>query len=206
MFKMFGGQVKTYLKLNKIFRQGYLPSRGGEKYFLCNLRKKGKKTFNYNNDVMHTKGDFLYEDYAGITNCFEHACFNLKNEHLINFNIDDLEDFFSLPELADEELSRVEMFDRIQKTIQKTGLKVKKCKEKLEENEWNVAMYVSQYNIDVHFLLQEKDGSWSGKFGQSRKVDYYSILPLKVQGVFEDYNLFKVFTIENPYIITKTKE
>lgn len=206
MFKMFGGLVKTYLKLNKIFRQGYLPSRGGEKYFLCNLRKKKEKTFNYNPDVMHPKGDFLYEDYASITNCFEHACFNLKNEQLINFNIDDLEDFFSLPELADEELSRVEMFDRVQKTIQKTGLKVKKCKEKLKENEWNVAMYVSQYNIDVHFLLQEKDGSWSGKFGQSRKVDYYSILPLKVQGVFEDYNLFKVFTIENPYINIKTKE
>ena len=175
--------MRTYLKLKKIFKQGYIPSRDGMEYS-CTSSK----------------------NFAEITNCFEHACFNLKNEHLINFNIDDLEDFFSLPALANDTLTREEMFEEVKKAIQTIGLKVKKCKEELKANEWNVAMYVSQNDIDVHFLLQEKDGSWSGKFGQSRKVDCYSILPLKLQGVFEDYNLFKVFTIENPYINIKTKE
>ena len=180
MFIKFGGLMKAYLKLNEIFSRGYLPRRGREEYKLV----KGIDT-------------------AEITNCFEHACFNLTNRQLTNFNSFDLDNFFSLPALADADMTKEEMFDGVVNAIERTGLKVKPMKDNLAKNEWNVAMYVSQYNIDVHFLLQEKDGSWSGKFGQSKKVDRYSFLPLKIEGAFEAYNLYKILTLENPYYIEK---
>lgn len=173
--------METILKLKKIFRLGYLPNRGKEQYsFVSNS--------------------------ANVTNCFEHACFNLTNEQLKDFNENDLKNFFALPVLANVDLSREEMFDAVKKEIAKTGLKVKKTAENLKENEWNVAMYFSNYDIDVHFLLQEKNGGWSGKFGQSQKTDHYSFLPLKLVGVLTDYKLYKVFTIENPYLSKENKE
>ena len=170
----------TILKLNKIFKNGYLPSRDkNEKY-------------NYI--------AFSGKNLAKITNCFEHACFNLTNEQLENFDLSDLKNFFSLPKLSNDELSQEDMFEVVKDAIASTGLKVKKMQEQPNNKSWNVAMYFSDYDIDLHFLLQEKDGTWSGKFGESDIVDHFNILPLKIIGTNVDYHLYKVFTIENPYI------
>ncbi len=173
---------KTILKLRKIFQEGYLPSRYDDEYIFV---------------------AYLDKDLAEITNCFEHACFNLTNDQLENFDKDDFENFFSMPKLQNPDLSKSETFKTIIKQIKETGLKVGEMKENPKKNEWNVAMYFSDDDIDVHFLIQEQDGHWTGKVGKSPKVDNFSILPLNVSGVFSDYTLFKVFSIENPYCASK---
>lgn len=177
---------KTIVKLKKIFKEGYLPSRdSSEEYAFIAYQDK---------------------DLAEITNCFEHACFNLTNEQLENFDKSDLENFFSLPKLKNDNLSREQIFEIVIKAIKSTSLNVGKAKETLKKNEWNVAMYFSDDDIDVHFLLQEKDGSWSGKMGKSDRVEHYSILPLKTEGVLSTYTLYKVFSIQNPFVKLSSQE
>ena len=177
-----GMRKQTLLKLNKIFKAGYIPSR-------------------------NKKEDYASKDnmFKKITNCFEHACFNLTNEQLKHFDKKDFENFFCLPNLKNTELSREEIYNIVKHSITSTGLKVKSAEEELKPNEWKVAMYFSEHEIDLHFLLQEKDGSWSGKFGELEKVDRFQILPLKIYRTHTEYTLYKVFAIVNPYIFKDSK-
>ena len=168
-------KTKATLKIKKIFKKGYLPAR------------------NYKPYSKHSQE---------IANCFEHAIFNLTEEDLKHFSITDQEKFFSIPELKDDTLSREEIFDIIKKNISKTGLKIKPVQEG-KKNAWNVAMYFSEDEIDFHFLRQEEDGFWTGKFGRKETVEKYRILPLTIQTDLLKYSLYKVFSVESPF--TKEK-
>ncbi len=165
-------------KLNEIFRQGYTPSRGKEEYSVDCI-------------------DNI--PIARLANCFVHACFNLKNDHYWDYYITSREAkqmkcFYN--ESDDDELVQKKLIT----FVKRTGLLIKPCDQNLvvRENQWKVGLYFSNWSClsDYHFLLQEKDGTWSGKRGLTKLVDRFEELPQQVY----DYELKEIFVITNPYI------
>ena len=168
-------------KANEILRRGHVPCRGDEEY---------KK-----------KNSWLFA-------CFPHACYNFTNEQLDEFDIGS-EEFllynpFGFFNTSSIETTKSEMLG----FLKKTGLQVERYHEGkiLKANQWKVAMYFSEsYKRDFgqrgwHFLLQEKDGSWSGKNGGSVLVEKFEkperFIPWDLNNRYE-FNDLLVLT--NPY-------
>jgi hypothetical protein len=174
------GIMDLITKLNKVVKTGYTPSRGAESY-------------NY-----VTK---LGTNVSSLANCFEHACFNITNLHFDSCEISKKDAFefgdFSIAAFAGAEYTKRELFH----FVKKTGLDVSSCKPKsmLKNNEWMVALYFCEgdYCIrDFHFMLQEKDKSWSSKLGFEPICERFEDLP----NTFAcDYKLYGTYKISNPY-------
>ncbi len=155
-----------------------------------------------------SRGDEPYQKYSVLVNCFEHASFNLTNAQIKTLGLDDLRFMLRSPfgefDMSCIEKSREELLN----FITQTGLLVEKAEpsKTLKNNQYNIAMYFAKNEItsdliDFHFLLQEKDGTWSGKCGDiSETVEKFSspapILPFTPVC---KYKLDNLFTITNPY-------
>ena len=160
--------------MNNIFKRGYMPSRGRVKY------------------------NFVSKYF---TNCFGHACFNLTNSQLIKLGINNVGVWsffgcFGLKTGSDEYIKTAK------NKIESVGLKIEESSldEKIETNQWKVAYYYHQneyFGDDFHFLRQEKDGSWSGKFASYKEIEYFDKPPKKYGG---EYFLKGIYKITNPYV------
>ena len=173
----------TILKLQQVFKMGYTPSRGKESY---------------------SEIKYFY-----IPNCFAHACFNLTNQQLSNFKEADKHAFrgFVQSILQLDKYIAKDLFD----FVKLCGLKVQKSNRSLpkHDNEWKVAIYFGSERLkkDYHFLLQEKDGSWSGKHGETDQVTFYPEAPKYLDYNFEfPYKLYGIYKITNPYAPKKATE
>ncbi len=186
--------------LKKIYKDGYVASRGLESYI-----------FKIQEDAMAYK----------YVNCFGHACFNLKNQHFIENNLTpaDTNCFGGLiecNELSATEYSKLctqyilnsaydkpeEVTSRLFETVTSAGLVVDKCLEKsiLKNNQWKVALYFLKspnHLIDYHFLLQEKDGRWSSKMGHSQNLE---VLENLEETIYHGYKIYGIYSITNPYV------
>ena len=166
-------------KLNMIYKKGYMPAREKEKYS---------------------------ELHAEAVNCFGHACFNLSNSNLDEFNcyIKDLKDFFRNFEV----IGIQNYFKEAKNRIKQVGLNIEQSslKEPIKKNQWKIAYYV-MYDIfkgsDIHFMIQGKDGKWISKAGKSQEIEVFDKLP----NVFhKDYELCGVYKVTNPYVKLDNEE
>lgn len=162
----------TIRKLQKIIKQGHVPNRGLEPYI---------KTY-------------------ALANCFEHACFNLSNLQLKYGHIKECDTYdfshFHSPE-------KDETFEKFANYLKETGLNIEKCSKNkiLKSNQWIIALYFEPlYPVckDYHFLLKEKDGTWSGKVGFSKNIETFENLPKEMDNNCF-YELYDTFCITNPY-------
>lgn len=182
---MIQSEQKIILKLNKIFKMGYTPSRKGESY-----------------DKEHSKGGFHFGVFV---NCFAHACFNLKNEQLKNLTLEDAANFGHKIDYLGQ--PKTEIKTNLITFVQKTGLKIRRVSKNCipEKNQWMVALYfgrsgLDKQNQDYHFLLKEENGFWSGKMGRGKETTYYSEPPSNfTSGNYFQYKLEGYYLITNPY-------
>ncbi len=161
-------------KFNGIYKRGYVPSRNRQEY--------------------------TYKT-ASMVNCFGHACFNLDNSELEELGDlkDALYDF-----LRKFSLKYGNYMDEASKRIREVGLKIEKSSIKEEinsKNQWKIAYYYLYDDFwgscDAHFMIQEKDGTWSSKLGSKQEVEIFEKLPK----VFHDeYELVGIYKITNPYV------
>ena len=176
---------KTILKLNKIFSLGYVPNRGNQSY--------------------NHRATYTDQTYGELGNCFSHACFNLTNELYEEYEISD-EDilFFQGGFRRFSTDSNEEVAEKVLGKIKTVGLIVSPATdiEVLKENQWRVAMYFNRisfpsgdYIRDYHFLLQEKDSSWSGKLFWGHQVENFETAP---EIYANRYKYFDTFIITNP--------
>ena len=161
-------------KLNQIYKMGYVASRGKQKY-------------NYKTTL--------------VTNCFGHACFNLNNKNLraLDSVKYELQDFF-------RNFSGINgrgFFEKAKYKIRQVGLTIA---EKIDKNQWKIAYYIQDdifRGNDLHFMIQEKNGTWTSKLGSSSKIEVFDELPK----VYRDsYELAGIYVITNPYVKTKEEE
>ena len=158
-------------KLNKIYKNGYMPSRGTKKY-----------------DQISTLA----------VNCFGHACFNLSNRSLKKLDLQELIDFFRNFQSVGSCNFFKEAKNRIKQVglqIEESSLS-----ESIQKNQWKIAYYVENdifSGNDLHFMIQGKDGKWIGKIGTNPKIEIYEKLPNIYR---EKYYLSGVYKITNPYI------
>lgn len=167
--------------LNNIFQLGYVRARGEEEY--------GR--------------------YGGSVNCFEHACFNLTNDLIDGLGLNDLKYCFASPFGGFDTTSVQSAKEEILDFVRQTGLEMKEEKfpKALKANQYRVALYFSEgfakafRTKDFHLLVQEFDGSWSGKRGsQSDIVDHYSKLEESLPFDHSNrYVLDSVYVVTNPY-------
>lgn len=161
----------TIRKLQKIIKQGHIPCRGEESY---------TKTYK-------------------LANCFEHACFNLSNLQLkYSLKEADTNDFSHF-----QSYNKDKAFDQITNYLKETGLQIERCSQNkiLKSNQWIVAIYFEPlYPVckDYHFLLKEKDGTWSGKVGFSEKIETFKTLPIKMDNNCF-YEFYDTFCLTNPF-------
>lgn len=187
----------TILKLNKIVSLGHLPARGNERY-----------------DIMHPiyneKNGYLVNCYGDLINCFAHACFNLSNEQILRNNIDTLDMINFSQFVSNRDATDREIEENLSSFVNATGLRMRTCNPEglMKSNEWKVALYLcKQPDLrDFHFFLQERDGSWSSKYGYN--ASELSSLPqledTYVAPIFHDkYHYYKTFAIENPFVREK---
>jgi len=94
--------------------------------------------------------------------------------------------------------------------VNSTGLIMRTCNPEgiMKSNEWKVALYLcKQPDLrDFHFFLQEKDGTWSSKYGYNAdQLDSLKELPKEyIAPIFHDkYDYYKTFAIENPFVREK---
>ena len=174
--------LPTILKLQQIFKLGYVPSRGGQSY---RIAENG-----------------IIKNYASIPNCFAHACFNLTNEQLARFNEADFRAFRGFVQSVFHMNNYIakDLFD----FVKECGLKVQRSNGKLPKysNEWKVALYfgTERFKKDYHFLLLEKDGTWSSKIGCESEIKYFDFPPKELMCNYEyPYQLYGIFKITNPF-------
>lgn len=173
-------KTNEILKLKNIVKMGHLPSRG----------------------LTHYDKSILY------ANCLEHACFNLSNAQLVeNFSLAKSRLVFG----HFENLRAKPLINEICEFVKSTGLVLTPCQpnDVLGPKQWKVALYIFDdifcNNSDFHFLLQEKDGLWSEKFGFDRDISLYGDLTQKIypsNNPFDDenaYNFAGTYAITNPY-------
>ncbi len=175
-------------KINKIFKKGYLPSRKNQSYSF--VTKRGLQL-------------------ADITNCIEHSFFNLQNFHFDSYNItkEESNSFFLFANMGFTDPQN-QMLSEIIAFVKATGLKVKPCHsdKKLKENQWKVAVYYSEgldemyISDDMHFILEEQDGTWSSKMGQTEDLKTYACLPKNINTFFRKYELIGTYQVTNPYL------
>ena len=166
-------------KLNQIYKMGYVASRG-------------KQQYNYKTTL--------------IANCFGHACFNLDNKSLktLEKSSDELKDFFRNFSGGNGR----GFFEKAKEKIRQVGLRIEQSSlsEKTDKNQWKIAYYIQQdifRGNDLHFMIQESDGTWTSKLGTSSEIEVFDNLP----DVYRDsYELAGIYKITNPYINTKEDE
>lgn len=172
-------------KSNEIFKLGYTPSRSNETYYF-KFQQLDKFVITGN-----------------LSNCFSHACFNFLNQHYNDFNISDY-DILAIQGLVDRSKTKEEISLKFKNFLNSAGLQVEKdSKYKiLNNNEWRVALFFDEIQIgnrtiirDYHFILQEKDKTWSSKENFSPKLNILSSLPEKYT---DYYKLHDVFVLKNP--------
>lgn len=169
-------------KLETIFKQGYIPTRGFETY-----------------EYIPTKS---YWPTGSLANCFTHACFNLLNEHFEKFDIK-LDEFNSLRNLELDKKSIEQIREELFEVISAAGLKFQKCDVDTPTlpNQWKVAYYFDMgEQTDYHFLLQEKDGTWSDKLATTKQVRSYETPPKSIfHSSDSSYYLQGFYLITNPF-------
>ncbi len=174
-----GGILK---KISSILQMGYIPSRGRESY-----------QYTY---LVDENGNERTEDLSKNVNCFGHAFFNLTNEFYVRYNIGkkDTEPFWHFGEKWGKTL-----VEEVLDYAKKTGLEVNECSltDKTDFNQWKVAFYIKYgKNTDYHFFLQEADGSWSSKNGETPRLEIiHGELPKEWKG----YSLQGVYCVTNPH-------
>ena len=166
-------------KLNKIYRNGYVPSRDMSQY--CHK-------------------------FTTVVNCFGHACFNLTDESLEEFsqNKAELKEFFR----HFGGLGIYNIFREAKDRVRQVGLKIEECKikDKMQKNQWKVACYVQNDEFsgsDLHFMIQTKDGKWTSKLGENPNVEVFDKLPKTFR---ENYELSGIYKITNPYVKLEDNE
>ncbi|MBQ8444589.1 MAG: hypothetical protein IJX25_04480 [Clostridia bacterium] len=182
----------TVLKLNKVFKKGYVPSRGSQSY-------------SFVSPVSH-------EGYFFSANCFAHACFNLTNELIDKVKIN-LQDSLAYASPIDHTAGLESTEINLLNFIEKTGLKIEKIDnfdiinnfpEMISDNQWIIALYFCESNNfkDFHFFLQEKDGRWSSKYGYRDVLNFFDELPFKyvAPNKIDTYYFYSKYLITNPYI------
>ena len=170
-------------KLNTIFSNGYVAKRGEESY--CEML----------NGNLHP---------YRLCNCFEHACLNLTNQQIAeNFEEDDAIYLQGLSNPLGMYTPRFATYE-FKNYLEQVGLKMKKCSKDaiLKNNQWKVAIYYDEitfggnkYFRGFHFMRQEEDGKWSGKYGYEKKVDILEELPEQYDNY---YKLYNTYSITNP--------
>lgn len=158
-------------KIKKIFKMGYLPSRGKAPYYFPPVP----------------------------INCFGHACFNLTDEIMRVANVSNDLFAYRIPSMySTEQQISTDLFERV--SMAGLNISSCALKEKLNFNEWRVALYFAytQDGIDdYHFLLQEANGKWSCKFGwDAAKISYFRKLPEIIE---PNYKLYGIYKIANPH-------
>ena len=179
-------RVPVIKKIGKIFELGYVPSRGDETY-----------SFKTKNSILT----------GNILNCFAHACFNLTNEQIDELNLYE-DEIFDLQGYNRSNLSQMKKEDVAQHfagLIKDAGLIVEPCLEEtvLNGNQWKIALYFDEIEFggskslrDFHFLIQEEDGSWSGKAGYTPRVKKFDKLTEKLDYY---YSFYECYAITNPF-------
>ena len=190
---MKNNEFNTILKLNKIFKLGYIPSRKNESYEESH------------NETGCKLGVFI--------NCFAHACFNLTNKQIQDFDENDANSFgYKIDYLGQpHHMIRKNLIN----FIKKTGLRVYRTTKDYPtaENQWIVAMYFGlnmkdHINQDYHFMLKEKDGFWSHKVGHNNVTKYVSDPPKRFiwQASQYEYTLDGFYLITNPFVESKKED
>ncbi len=138
--------------------------------------------------------DEPYAASGGMVNCFEHACLNLKNNQIEKLNLDwegvYAFDFFAASyNVAEKTALRLNIMGLIMEPDKVSHIK-------LSKNQWRIALF---YQNSFHFLLQEKDGTWSAKKNWTTIVEHFESLPEKLSLCGDTYNLHSVHIITNPY-------
>ncbi len=180
-----------FKKLQEIFKNGYVPDRGDETY---------KFTLPHRDPDM-----FSILKTGDLCNCLGHACFNLKNEHFEKYKINISDSRFFQGFIKDKETRENDvMAQKILNKIKAVGIIVSPAQntEVLKNNQWRIAMYFDRIGIgstnylrDFHFIIQEKDKTWSGKDSWNFDVHKYDKLP----EICDDYyKLYNVYTLTNP--------
>ena len=184
--------MSTILKLKKLVKLGYVPSRGAESYSFVN-QKSG-------------------EPFYLSANCFEHACFNLTNQQMQELKIG-YHDAISFADHVSFFSSVYDIEESLTKFIRSTGLKIREINNfepiinfpaLLKNNEWKVALYFCKNGSfkDFHFFLQEKNGTWSSKYGFKNVLEFFDNLPGEyvVDNEYNDiYHYHNTYLITNPY-------
>lgn len=168
-------EERTILKLYKLVRLGYVPSRGLEHY--------SKST-------------------ARLVNCFEHAFYGLTNAQIkiVGLDLEDKETFgniFSTNPMQDN-IQKIFYF------IRETGLKIEECDYSavVKKPESKVALYFQKnlFREDFHFYREEKSRFgktfWTGKAGFSSVVQKERDLEMHMNG----YSYRGCYKISNPNI------
>lgn len=158
---------------------------------------------------VRNRGDQEYGVLGGLVNCFEHACFNLTNEQIISLGLNEFKYSFVNPFGGFDDSSALTAKEEMVEFLQQTGLEVEdeKTPKILKENQYRVALYFSEgftksnRGKDFHLLVQEADGSWSGKRGSdSDIVDHFDKLEESLpHDISNRYILDSVMVITNPY-------
>ena len=164
--------------LNKIYKNGYVPSRG-------------------------TKA---YDKISTLTvNCYGHACFNLTDKNLAELAPygSELKAYF-----RNFASTFTGAFNEAVRRIRDVGLIVERSNlsEELKENQWRFAYYYKDDEFtgrDLHFMIQEKDGKWASKMGTSPNVEVFDKLPEYFHG---EYELMGVYKVTNPYVKLEDEE
>ena len=186
-------ELSTILKLNKIFKLGYLPSRGDESY-----------------EEEHLHSGARLSVFA---NCFEHACFNLKNSHLQGFTVEDADSFGHKIDYLGQ--PKEEIAKNLLDFLKASGLQIKRVFRNFttKTNQWLVALYFGtslkdNQNQDFHFMRKESNDLWSHKMGHTDEIEYLNKPPLHfISNSFYKYKLYGYFIITNPYVeIMEEKE
>lgn len=165
--------------LNEYFKRGHMPNRYNEEY-LSFVKHLDSQTYK-------------------LVNCVGHAFINANEKDILdlkyNFVSENiLSDFFKGEKTYANAFRNVcEFFERVGLKIEKTTLETKP-----DFNQWKVACYFKdlEQDKDYHFMLQEKDGSWSSKRGFTIDVEHFDELPQK----HRNYELEDIIMVTNPFI------
>ena len=171
----------TLKEIKRIYKRGYIPSRGTQEYTL---------------------------DGANDVGSFEHAVMNFTNEQLEKISPIQAreEGFIAEPRKSGAAWQRTEA--NFINYTRNMGLDIEECEENAEVNpayQWKIAFFrkISECKmLDIMFALQEEDGSWTIKFRNDllkyQKLPQY-IQPTKMDYLMDThYSRFRTYVITNP--------
>ena len=152
---------------------------------------------------------------AKYINCLADACLGLTNGQIKEYVSWQYVDKVHCPSPLGtfQEKDKNKLLEEMFKFLRKTGLSVSPYLEgmSLTQNQRRVAVYFSKaYDIvdadkrflskDFHYLYQQPNGIWTGKWGFGRTVKRYKNLPETIKMQKDNpYVLYGEFVITNPY-------